>query len=46
MRTNVIAAEGLLTALDRNWEMIDAALEGLDEATLSRRPDDECNSIA
>jgi DinB family protein len=46
MRTNVIAAEGLITALDRNWEMIDAALEGLDEATLSRRPDDECNSIA
>jgi hypothetical protein len=46
MRTNVIAAEGLLTALERNWEMIDLALEGLDEATLSRRPSDECNSIA
>jgi hypothetical protein len=46
MRTNVIAAEGLLTALERNWEMIDSALEGLDEATLSRCPSDECNSIA
>jgi DinB superfamily len=46
MRANVIAAEGLLTALERNWEMIDSALEGLDEATLSRRPGDECNSIA
>jgi hypothetical protein len=46
MRANVIAAEGLLTALERNWEMIDSALEGLDEATLSRRPGDECNSTA
>jgi hypothetical protein len=46
MRTNVIAAEGLLTALERNWEMIDSALEGLDEATLSKRPNDQCNSIA
>jgi hypothetical protein len=46
MRTNVIATEGLLTALERNWEMINSALEGLDEATLSRCPSDECNSIA
>jgi hypothetical protein len=46
MRANVIAAEGLLSALERNWEMIDSALEGLDEATLSRYPSDQCNSIA
>jgi hypothetical protein len=42
----MIAAEGLMTTLERNWEMVDAALEGLDEATLSRRPTDQCNSIA
>ena len=40
------AAEAIITALDRNWRMVDAALEGLDEATLSRRPSDQCNSIA
>ena len=40
------AAEAILSALERNWDMIDAALEGLDDATLSRRPTDQCNSIA
>ena len=38
--------ESISAALDRNWEMIDSALEGLDDATLSRRPTDQSNSIA
>ena len=42
----MIAAEGLMTTLERNWDMVDNALEGLDDATLSRRPNDQCNSIA
>jgi uncharacterized damage-inducible protein DinB len=33
-------------ALERNWGMVDAALEGLDEATLVRQPTSQCNSIA
>ncbi len=40
------AAEGLLTALERNWDMVDNALDGLDDATLARCPTDQCNSIA
>ena len=40
------AAEGLLTALERNWEMVDGALTGLDDATLARCPTEQCNSIA
>jgi hypothetical protein len=42
----MVPAEGLLTAHQRNWDMIDAALEGLDNATMSRQPDPECNSVA
>jgi len=42
----MVPAEGLLTAHQRNWDMIDAALEGLDDATMSRQPDPECNSVA
>ncbi len=38
--------EPLLTAHDRNWEMIESALEGLDEATMARQPTGQCNSIA
>jgi uncharacterized damage-inducible protein DinB len=34
------------TALERNWSMVDAALEGLDDATLARQPTSQCNSIA
>src|SRR5262249_26280585 len=34
------------TALEQNWRMVDAALEGLDEATLARQPTSQCNSIA
>jgi hypothetical protein len=40
------AAEGLLTALEWNWRMVDTTLEGLDEATMARQPHDHCNSIA
>jgi hypothetical protein len=43
---NMTAAEGLLTALERNWDMIDGALHGLDDAALARCPTDQCNSIA
>ena len=40
------ATEGLMTALERNWDMVDTALDGLDEATLARCPNDQCNSMA
>ena len=39
------AFEGMLTALERNWDMVDTTLAALDEATLARRPTDQCNSI-
>ncbi len=39
-------AEGLLSALEWNWGVMDAALHDLDEATLGRRPAEQCNSIA
>ena len=42
----MIAAEGLLTALERNWDMVDGALHGVDDAALARCPTDQCNSIA
>ena len=42
----MLPAEGLLTALERNWAMVDTALEGLDEEILSRQPNAQCNSIA
>ena len=38
--------DGLSTALERNWDMVDRALDGMDEATMARRPNDHCNSIA
>jgi hypothetical protein len=38
--------ESISVALERNWLMIDAAVEGMDEETLARRPNEECNSIA
>ena len=40
------ASEGLLTALERNWAMVDMTLADLDEATMAQRPNDQCNSIA
>ena len=38
--------EAILSALECNWHMVDAALEGLDEAMLNQRPHEQCNSIA
>lgn len=40
------ATEVIKTALERNWGMVDRALEGLDDATLARQVTDQCNSIA
>ena len=40
------AADAVMWALARNWDMVETALEGLDEATLVKRPADHCNSIA
>ncbi|MFQ6028589.1 MAG: DinB family protein [Dehalococcoidia bacterium] len=40
------AADAVMWALDRNWEMIEAALQGLDDAVLTRRPAPHSNSIA
>ena len=34
------------TSLERNWGMVDRALEGLDDATLARQPNEDSNSIA
>lgn len=42
----MLATELLLTALERNWEMIDDALDGMDDAILARIPAGQCNSIA
>ena len=42
----VSPVEPVLLAMERNWEMIDGALEGLDEAAMARQPTDECNSVA
>ena len=42
----MLATELLLTALDRNWDMIDAAMDGMDDAMLARIPAGQCNSIA
>ena len=42
----MLTTELLLTALDRNWDMIDDALDGMDDAMLARIPAGECNSIA
>ena len=41
-----IASQPIMAALERNWEMVDAALVGLDDSTLASRPRDQCNSIA
>ncbi|PKB64898.1 MAG: hypothetical protein BZY80_01535 [SAR202 cluster bacterium Io17-Chloro-G2] len=42
----MLATELLLTALDRNWDMIDDAMDGMDDAMLARIPASQCNSIA
>ena len=40
------AAEAIMTALDRNWDMIDSALKGLDDSVMASQPSDQCNSVA
>jgi hypothetical protein len=43
---SVGAAEGLLSALEWNWTMVDSALDGLEDTSLARCPAAQCNSIA
>ena len=40
------ASDVISTSLERNWGMVDRALEGLDDAVLARQPNEESNSIA
>lgn len=40
------AADSVMYSLERNWEMVEAATNGLDEATLARRPAEHSNSMA
>ena len=40
------ATETTLSALERSWQMVDAAMADLDEATMTARPNDQSNSIA
>ena len=42
----MLPAESIIYALQRNWDMVDSALEGLDEAAMVRQPSDQCNSAA
>jgi len=42
----VSGADSVMWALERNWDMVDAALEGLDDETMSQQPADHSNSIA
>jgi hypothetical protein len=42
----VSPTESIRAALQPNWEMIDSALERLDDTTLRLRLSEECNSIA
>ena len=40
------AADAVMWALDRNWEMVDSAIDGLDAVAMDKRPADHCNSVA
>jgi len=39
------AAETAMSALERNWGMVDRALEDVDDAMIGDRPNDESNSM-
>ena len=39
------ATETGLTALERNWAMVDRALEDLDDGIIAARPNEDSNSI-
>lgn len=38
--------DGIVTALERNWDMVDRALDGMDFETMNRRPNSSSNSIS
>jgi uncharacterized damage-inducible protein DinB len=40
------ATDVISTSLERNWGMVDRALEGLDDAILARQPNEDSNSMA
>ena len=40
------AADAVMWALERNWEMVDSAIDGLDVQAMDSRPADHCNSIS
>ena len=42
----MLPAESILYALQRNWDMVDTALEGLDDVAMARQPSNGCNSAA
>ncbi len=39
-------ADSVMWSLERNWDMVSAALDGLDEETVARQPAEGCNSMA
>ena len=39
-------ADSVMWALERNWDMVQAALDGLDAETMAKRPADHSNCIA
>ena len=40
------ATDSIMDSLERNWEMVEAAISGLDYETLARQPNAHSNSIA
>ncbi len=40
------ATDVIKTSLERNWGMVDRALEGLNDATLAQQPNANSNSVA
>jgi len=40
------AADAVMWALERNWDMVDSAIDGLGPQAMDSRPADHCNSIA
>ena len=39
-------ADSVMWSLERNWDMVGAALDGLDEETVARQPAEGCSSMA
>ena len=40
------ATDSIMYSLERNWEMVEAAIAGLDEEVLARQPNEHSNSMA